>query len=332
MNVLPCQKSRIYYLDYIKALTIVGVVYVHAHIPPSWITVLLVNAVFFFLAGLFFKKPNRDRLMSDYRKMLAKDCKTLLLPFLFFYVLSYPFRIVVYLWDNRTLAGFDWWCFFDLFDICGRSDYLFVNVPLWFILCLFVIKSIYYFVRCLPEFCILVIAVAALCMRDALGCIPTPFMINNACYWMGFFVFGNLFACHVAPQKMSILCRVVMSCAAIVVLVLSLFLEEFVSVMVLQYVRVFAALMMLLFGISLLENFGELRFLSFIGRNTLTILGCHIWFLIPLGRVSYKITGEQTVWTGAVQTIICMIFCCLFILISNKYFPALVGKSSTTSR
>ncbi len=270
--------------------------------------------------------------MSEYRNMLVKDGKTLLVPFLFFYTLSYPLRVIEHLWDNRSLAGFDWRCCHDLFDICGRSDYLFVNVPLWFILCLCVIKSIYYFVRCLPEFCILIIAVAALCMRDTLFSIPTPFMINNAFYWLGFFALGNLFASHVAPQNMSILWRVVISGVALAVLLISQFLEGAVSEMILQYIRVFAALLMLLFGLSILEKAGELRFLNFIGRNTLTILGCHIWFLIPLGRISYKLTGEQTVWTGAVETLICMIFCLLFILLSNRYFPALVGKKSSTAR
>lgn len=318
--------KRIVYVDYIKALTIIGVVNVHSNMPPTWLTPLLVNAIFFFIAGMFFKKPNLTNLMRDYSGMLAKDCRTLLIPFMFFYTLSYPFRIIVHLWDNRTLAGFDWWCFFDLFDICGRSDYLFVNVPLWFILCLFAIKSIYYFVRCLPAGFILLIALVALCLKDFWEGIATPFMINNAFYWLGFFALGNLFALYVFPLNMSIWRRLIIVCISLGAILASLLMESTVPEMALQYIQAFAALSMLLFGVSLLEHTRWLRILSFIGKNTLIILGCHLWFLVPLLRLSYKLTRVQTVWTGTVQTVLCVFLCLIFILISNKYFPLLVGK------
>ncbi len=322
----PVEKKRIGYIDYIKALTIIGVVNVHSNIPPTWLTPLLVNAIFFFIAGMFFKKPNLTNLMRDYSGMLVKDCRTMLIPFMFFYTLSYPFIIIVHLWDNRTLAGFDWWCFFDLFDICGRSDYLFVNVPLWFILCLFVIKSIYYFVRCLPAGFILLIALVALCLKDFWEGIATPLMINNAFYWLGFFALGNLFAQYVFPLNMSICRRLIIVCISLVAILASLCIEDTVPEMTLGYIRVFAAISLLLFGFSLLEHARDLRILSFIGQNTLIILGCHLWFLVPLERLSYKLTRVRTVWTGTVQTVLCVCLCLVFIHIGNKYFPLLVGK------
>lgn len=72
--------KRIDYIDVIKGLTIFGVVWVHT-ICPQWLTALLVNFIFFFLSGFFFK---RKPLKTFFREKVG----TLLIPFSFFYLIS----------------------------------------------------------------------------------------------------------------------------------------------------------------------------------------------------------------------------------------------------
>lgn len=177
-------KQRIDFLDLARGWVIFLVVWVHTD-HPFWVTAYFVNAFFFFLGGFFFKK-------LPWKDFMTKQVKGLLIPFLFFYLISYPFRMVLHFGDFRTLAGFDWACIFDLFDCASRSDYLFVNVPLWFILCIFVMWVYYWFICTWPRKLLGGIALALLAAGPFFQSLPSPFMLNNACYWLGFFMLGNL--------------------------------------------------------------------------------------------------------------------------------------------
>lgn len=68
----------------------------------------MVNSTFFFMSGIFFKT-------EPFNAFMKKKAKTLLIPFIVFYLLSYPFRIIVHYWDFRTISTFEWKCIFDLF-------------------------------------------------------------------------------------------------------------------------------------------------------------------------------------------------------------------------
>ena len=89
-------EKRIDYIDTIKGVVIFGVVWVHtAH--PNWLTPLLVNTIFFFLSGIFFKR-------KPIGTFLKEKVQSILIPFSFFYLISYPFRMIVHYWDHRTLS------------------------------------------------------------------------------------------------------------------------------------------------------------------------------------------------------------------------------------
>lgn len=48
MDAIQNTSNRIAYIDLFKGIAIIGVVWVHSHIPPSWLTPFLVNSIFFF--------------------------------------------------------------------------------------------------------------------------------------------------------------------------------------------------------------------------------------------------------------------------------------------
>lgn len=109
----------------------------HSIRPPGWLTAQLVNSVFFFLSGIFSKR-------ELFGQFMAHKAKQLLVSFIVFYLVCYPFRLFMHYWDFRTLEWFDWWCIFDLFEVHGINDYLALNIQLWFLLCLFVVQVMYY--------------------------------------------------------------------------------------------------------------------------------------------------------------------------------------------
>ncbi len=189
-EVKPTSSKRIDYIDLIKGIAIIGVVWSHT-VHPQWYNVTYINALFFFLSGFFFKE-------EPFPAFLKKKVKTLIIPFTFFYLLSYPFRIIFNLWDYRTLDNFDWGCIFDVFDITNKSDYLFVNVPLWFIFCLFAMQLIYWCMnKITPEkyrtIIYLILTAAIMIWNEEIKSYPTIFMFNNAVQWLPYFIIGNLF-------------------------------------------------------------------------------------------------------------------------------------------
>lgn len=125
--------KRVDYIDVIKGIAIFGVVWRHTACP-SWLTL---NFIFFILGGFFFKR-------KPFRTFLYEKVRYILIPFIFFYLVSYPFDIFLSLWRNKTLANYNWDCIWDVFTISVDRGYLSINIPLWFLLCFFTIQILYY--------------------------------------------------------------------------------------------------------------------------------------------------------------------------------------------
>ena len=74
--------KRIDYIDLVKGIAIIGVVWSHT-VHPQWYNVTYINALFFFLSGFFFKE-------EPFPKFLNKKFRTIIIPFLFFSFTYYP--------------------------------------------------------------------------------------------------------------------------------------------------------------------------------------------------------------------------------------------------
>ncbi len=313
--------KRIDYIDVIKGLTIFGVVWVHT-VCPQWLIPLLVNSIFFFLSGFFFKR-------KPFKTFLKEKIQYILVPFVFFYFLSYPFRIVVHYWDYRTLSTFDWGCIFDVFECSAKTDYLFVNVPLWFLLCIFVMQILYYFISYLNKWWIAIVALLCLGMKSFFYSIPAPFMINAACYYLGFFALGNLVGKSWIEKLKDIRFRKVSLGVS-----LFLFAALFIPIDALNgwshdmtyQVKLFMVFFILM---SVASWFNEKRGLSlvrFYGENSLIVLGVHVIPLLIIRRITIAVFGYCTPLMGFVQSIVVMAVMYVVILFCNRYIPFLVGK------
>ena len=315
-------KTRIDYIDLIKGITIFGVVWVHTACY-TWLSPILVNSIFFFLSGIFFRR-------MCFSEFLKTKVQTMLIPFVFFYILSYPFRLVVHYWDNRTFANFDWGCILDVFDISAQTDYLSVNVPLWFLLCLFIIQVIYYFISYMDKKLIFVVAISCFVFRNFFYSIPAPFMANAAFYYMGFFALGNLFGkswieklSDTCFQHIALLLSVLLFAFVICVNVDSM--SEYMQQQV-KHVKLFMVFFAFMSIASLFNGNRYLGLLRFFGENSLIILGLHVLPLIIIRRISFKLFGDPTPMMGFVHSIICMVIMYLVILFCNNYIPRLVGR------
>jgi len=128
-------KQRIEYIDLAKGFCIILVVFHHANTALDNIDFALRDALcvfrmplYFFLSGLFFKT------YEGYIGFLKRKVNKLLLPFLFFHIVSF---FVVPLLNEKTLEWAKLWDF--LF-----RQYNGLNGPLWFLLCLFWVNQLFY--------------------------------------------------------------------------------------------------------------------------------------------------------------------------------------------
>lgn len=314
--------KRIDYIDLIKGVAIIGVVWSHT-VHPQWYNVSYINALFFFLSGFFFKE-------EPFPQFINKKFRTILIPFIFFYLLSYPFQIIVNLWDFHTLSNFDWKCILDVFGITGRN-FLLVNVPLWFIFCLFIMQFLYWCMnKITPKryrtVIFLIITAIIIIWNNEIKNYPTNFMINKAVQWLPYFIIGNLFG-----LKLSHFLSNYKSNYIIILTTLIAFLGlQAIPCDVPAYFFLKAILFFLCI-MSFFSYFNENKskicnIIRTLGVSTLFILCIHILIQVPIQRVLLKIFGQREVFTGYIDTTLTLLIIYLLIPIVNRYLPWAVGK------
>lgn len=319
-------KQHIDYIDLLKGFSIFGVVWLHSVGSPNWLTSTIVNSTFFFLSGIFFK-------IDNFSNFIKKKTKTLMLPFIVFYVLSYIFRILLHLWDYRTLANFDWSCIFELFEISERSDYLLINLYLWFILCLFIVQIIYYFVSKLNKYVITILILITIFCSELINAIPSPFMINNAFFWFGYFAAGNLLGKFLIVKMQTIKNRILLfSICVIGISLLSILNNNYLQT---EYATsvIYLFKMYFIFGLmfsigSFFDGWAIFKPIRFLGTNTLAILCMQDPILIILHRVANKyLIYEANAYTGLFHALLTCLILYVPIVLCNRYCPIIVGKS-----
>lgn len=146
---LQIKNNRVAYLDMLKCLGMFIVVQGHIHTQYGWFSLPLhcyVIPLYFLLSGLTFKR-SKFHTFGTFAKHRAK---TLLLPYAMFSVLTWAFWASYSYVTHANVESY----FGPLFQTLvaqGSGHFLVHNVPLWFIPCLFVIESIYYFIDKLPK-------------------------------------------------------------------------------------------------------------------------------------------------------------------------------------
>ena len=84
--------------------------------------------LYFFLSGLFFKP------YEGYIVFLKRKVNKLLIPFLFFHIVS------CFIIPLLNRASFEWHSLWDFLFVQSGST----NIPLWFLICLFWLNQIFY--------------------------------------------------------------------------------------------------------------------------------------------------------------------------------------------
>lgn len=128
--------SRVSWIDICRGFAILFVMY--AHMLPSdsyrYFFYAFHMPLFFFLSGVVFKDS-----FKSYWGLIWKSFKTIMLPYFLFAVLTYFFWFVKEHTTHNTLQDF-YTQVYGIFYGNGNNGYLYFNVALWFLPCLFITK------------------------------------------------------------------------------------------------------------------------------------------------------------------------------------------------
>lgn len=197
-------KSRVDYIDLAKGLGMLTIMWGHIHTGVSTQLVYAFHIpLFFFLSGLVFSRKRYD----SFETFLKKRWKGLLFPYIVFSVLTWIVWAVFSYVTHSTVQSY-WMPLLQTFIAQGSEGYLVHNVPLWFVMCLFVVEVIYFFTSNLSTranvfLCIVLGAVGAwMSVTNVFDFSVLPWSIDVALMALPFYALGNLVNEYVGHGKL----------------------------------------------------------------------------------------------------------------------------------
>lgn len=318
--------KRVDYIDYLKGLSIIWVVWYHT-VHPWFVDFSFRMPLFFLASGIFFK-------VTDWKTYVQKKTNQLLVPFVFFSLIYYVYLILQNYFAYRTLAGFDFGCIFGVFELHKGNESFTVDPPLWFICALFCQQILTWFlVKALrKKWLIAVVAIAIswfglYYVWDK----PTLFMFGRSLPYLVYYVFGNLFGKD--------LIRIIESespgvayaplVGSTIVYVLSIVLKDTTTLntQFLTYTETFGLIIMLIYLFKGIHRFRVAYPFWFYGRNSYIVLGMHEIYQTIFLIMFIHIFGEINIWIGIVQTLMSLLLLWPTIKFLNRCVPMLVGKA-----
>ncbi len=330
--------SRNYTIDALKAFGIFCIVlghndytilgdYIYSfHIP-----------LFFFVSGLVF---NPDRYRS-FNYFLVKRTQALLIPYFLISIILFVFWFLVgrkfgasadmNLSPINNLIG--------IFYAQGGNEYMDWGIPMWFLPCLFVLSLLFYFIAKLKTKHIAI----ALAFSGIIGFIYSkhynihiPWSIDIAFAAIPFYGTGYLFRDFINKN----IFKYKNTSKALLILTITLGLNiiffylnsriDMSKGLYNNYLYMYlSGVGGTVFYLTLLNFLPRIKWISFLGVNTLLIMAFHLramtivkFFQTYILHVEYN---SSTLWS-IIYAVIQIIILIPLVWIINRYFPILVGK------
>lgn len=326
-NLTP--KQRIEYIDIIKGLCIFWVIWFHL---PTWEIVRypIRMPLFFFISGIFFK-------VCPPKELFYKKINTLVIPFFFFYVATYLYRVGVYFFfsffsPNGDQTVFDFGSIFSIFHIFETGE-IELNYPLWFIVVLLFFQIILYTIGRLIKSSKMRISVC--CAASVLlSWISTSSSIISGNLWLFIFyssgfIFGKRLIDYIESRQLKELAGFLIINIAVWIIAdrLTGYAAHEYQSKALSYIAYFALIFILIIGFKYLSKFRPLNKLIFWGKNSYILLGLHICFL-DLWSTVYSVITHKPISEFPALFILTATILSFYplILLLNRYCPMLVGK------
>jgi len=323
------EKKRIEFVDHLRGLALIGVVWFHtAH--PAFLDFSWRIPLFFFISGIFFR-PYEPKVF------IKKKINQLIVPTMFFYVLYCLYYLALWIGKNHGLSGFDYRELFGIFGLYSGSEAFIINPPLWFIFALLDIQFVMYaLVKLIHQKWAIFIISLVISIIGVLWLyhLPTPFMISRSTPYFIYFALGYL--CGMP------LLRIIdkghgrdywillgLSTLAFLFSIIAIYVYGNISdgqFGVLDYMAILSFIIILVFLMQKLYRYKICDVFNFFGRNTFVLLGVHEMLLTIMLIGVNHIFGENNLLLGIIQVILVLCITYPLTLWCNKYIPKFIGK------
>ena len=330
------QSQRHIWIDHAKFLSIFLVVYFHCppmlpNVPATALNLIRMSC-FFFLSGLLF---NFDK-YTCFWSFAKRRSKQLLIPYFSFFAVLYIYWL---LWGYKNDAqGIPFYQ--PLFEyLYGRPAL--INLPLWFVACLFAMQMLFYliFKKIKNRIIAVIILLTIPLIPVFIDLSNYPWMLENVCAYFPFYGIASLYRKEIMQQsgksKKQILYGIIslFIYIAIVYLLSSGTIHNEILTTGLRIAGSFCILFPVLLIIKYISDFiGEIAFTKYISMNAIVVLALHTYVILTISLMLSIFGYPSTFFEGkyllkfliAAFTVSVMI---IPVYIINNYFPFILGKS-----
>ena len=331
--------ERIKWIDYGKAIAIFMVMWGHTGLyGPVYVAQYMFSMPFFFFASGYLFSFDK---YPDYKNFLKRRIKQIIVPYLLFHFVNYLFWFFIsrHYGDDAASGHLTEWYVPLKGILLGYPEFMVNDIPMWFMVCLFVVENMFYAYRkftgrwWLPLW--LVAAGYVMC-----EIVPRlPYCINTAFVAIIFYYFGYIFRQnHKLRKRLTGLLPSIICIAVYAVIVfyngkITMHLNGY-GENVLLFIIEQAACYILMYNLCLLlqKYTPDNKVLSYMGRNTLIICSLHFMVFTLVKGVMVYILGmsldmlRDNVVPNLLFSIVSVACCVPFIYIINRYLPFMIGK------
>lgn len=325
-------ENRIQWIDAVKGIAIIFVVLGHCVNGQTFTWVYSFHMpLFFFISGYL----SLNSIWLGWKSYMLKKISRILWPYLTLWIIciacNYLFAVIrgeQYIWYIQRLGTF----------LISKRNGIWDSVPLWFLTALFVSEMYFYFMKRVIKndlmlgVLILVIGLSVCMHFNSIASVkPLPWSADIALFETIFYYAGYLFSKNKGKR---LLVRVFPQFAIIGGgLSGSLFFNENVwglfarTGIPYEFTYVLFAFSGIVFWIAVAKGLSKIELLTFIGQNSIVVMGIHVEFcfaLVGLILSKYAISFSVPDLQGLVMTVLTLVIAIPSIKFINKYAPWIV--------
>lgn len=344
-SITVSQTNRILWVDYARLIGIYLVILGHLNLRSNGINAFINSfhmQLFFLLGGFCFNR-------SDFLSIFKKSCRGLLIPYVFFYIVCYPYwaakkyfqdhlEMTVINYVIKPFLGF-------LYGVVYDTECSFMVIgAAWFLLALFFIRLFAALILKLPNPLQLLAVVGSASLGfvlNSLG-IMLPFSINVSLLCVPIFLCGYYAKSAINRYLLISSWSKIIVIAVCICCLYTLSSENgmfhvsdgvFGNVIWLYYINALlgGGIIILISSLFTKEN----RFLLFLSKNTIIIMFFEVYAFAPFKilmqrvlSVPYGVQDFMPLWMGGLIALISLCLCAIPCYIINRWLPWCIGRKS----
>ena len=340
-TISPSKTNRIEYIDVIKGFSILWVVLYHIVGADYWTSAPYRLPLFFFLSGIFFSKKPFDQ-------FFLRRINTLIVPFVVFMIIPYLILLFKYEFLAKILhvenVGPEktWSIILGFFNIFKFSHDIFheslvLNIPLWFLIGLFLIQMFFYGLSFFTDKRIYIISISLIIYVISVICLDKgingPLLIPFTFKYLIYYAIGSLYGKKLINYIKVKHNKIVLLITSLPILIILSYInfDSFFQLSLIIKALSFIVLAFLFFQES--YQFMVFKPLQFFGRNSLIVLVTHYIIIkqsYPLFLRTFQIMGIEDMKNSSLYILSMLLLVCIgeyfLIILLNRYFPQFVAK------